>query len=360
MSNTNSELISIDSLDSLDSLATESKVAKSVLEKQEKTIRNAKMAVSKIEVKDQDTKAKAFETLDKMKSASSYYYDSRMPFTRKLDEIKKLFTSQEKQFGAIIDTLQGKLDAYAQVELQKTREEEEAQKRKIQRAEQKAEIAQKLNSIVVQWVKKIQDMAAAMVAKVETEEDAESVKERLSKAPKWTEKMNEMYYRVLPMYNEEEWKAIADKLKPKLKEEYEKSGLAIFKDLVALVDVRIKNKEEADRLLKSQKEKVEADTNKAEQEAEKQTAAEIALAELDSTPISTKPKVKLKIEILSNEGWLQCISFWYKHDDKSRTANLQRKTFAQCKRFAESMANKEDLLIEHDSVKYVEDVKAKK
>lgn len=57
---------------------------------------------------------------------------------------------------------------------------------------------------------------------------------------------------------------------------------------------------------------------------------------------------------------MQIFANWFKYDPKVKAGeDVSRKALFQMKTFMENYANSTGLLIDHPSVKYVEDVKAK-
>lgn len=142
---------------------------------------------------------------------------------------------------------------------------------------------------------------------------------------------------------------------------YFEQASELMADGAKLLPIALKSKAEAQRLAAQDELRRAEEAKKEAEEESARVAGAKAIAHLDNpAPEEAAVKTKLKINITQNDGWLKIIAFWYQFDPEAKTGDLSRKTFAQCKLFAERKVNKDGTRIDHPGVEYVEDVKAKK
>lgn len=334
-------------------------VAKGILDKSDAAYKSAAAATEKVVVKDENTKDRAFKLRDQINAVSKQYKEARMPFTRKLDEIRKLFTASENRFDELVKKIDTELDGYAKEVYKAEQLRIAEEQKKLNAVKERQNIEQYLVDLVAGFIKEIDVRLNAALAKVETKEDGDKFAAQLKNNPIWTSGMEEQYFNS-QMYDKAVFKEIADKNYADLKAEYVDSCRKMYKLISDMIPVKLQDKEEAARLLAAEKERKKKEEKEKEATLDASKQAELALAQLDADPVDTSVKVKKKIEIVTNEGWLQVISLWYKHDPDARNKDLSRKTFMQCLKYCEKLANSDDIFIEHDSVKYIDDVKATK
>lgn len=317
-------------------------------------------------ITDEATKNSAFVLRDKIKLAATTYKEMRMPFTRKLNDIVSLFTGNEKGFDGLVTDIESKANMWATKELAKKRAADEANDKLLK--EQQTKIAlegvirEGLRMRINAMLENIRTAAGAIVNAV-TKDNLADQKKKLATEPRWVpETMDKFYFKVDPWTNDQDtFKRIADEEFEANKTDYLTKAKTILTDSLAIVDVALTNKAEADRLQAAATEQAKKDTEIQSEEAQRATAAELALANLDinKAELAKGIKPKMKIDIQGNDGWIQIIAFWFQHDPAAKTADLSKKTFLQCKTFAENLCNNTGTILEHEDVIYVEVVKVK-
>ena len=129
---------------------------------------------------------------------------------------------------------------------------------------------------------------------------------------------------------------------------------------------RIKAEMEARQ--KAEAARMEQERAARQAEEQKKTEMERQAAEMTSlfgdqaatTAVSTsKAKVTKRINLLNPEGIMSIISLWWSKEGCTLSVDELAKMFKKQIAFCERLANKEDLLIENESVEYVDEVKAK-
>jgi hypothetical protein len=337
----------------------------SLIENEKKSLISATQAVEKMPaVVDEVSKKNAYELRDKITDALNTYHGIRMPITRGLDAITKEFTSMEGTFKKLIEHIDAKLNEFATIQLAKQREEEAAAQQKIREEQERIEIEGRIRQVLSQRIKEllfqIREAAGDIVEKV-TEENIEIARERLTKDPNWTKGANDYYSKVPGWADTKIFNRILNEEIDSDKATYLESAACIMSDTKSLLDIALVNKEEAKKLQAAELEREKEVVAKKESEEQARIEAEKALAVLDiDKPIEAAASTQLKIQVVDNKGWLNMIALWYEHDPESKTKDLSKKTFAQCKLFAERIANTDGLLIDDKAIKYVEVVKAKR
>lgn len=319
-------------------------------------------------VTNDDQKAEAFALREKIRMAMEDYKGRRMPFTRALDQITGVFTTAEKGYQALLDIIDGKTKAYATKQLEDARIAKMEADKKLREKEQAitraANIKLDLEQKVSGFLDSVRTAAGKVVAEV-TKANLKECQDRLSVEPKWTPKMEVTYYTVPPQWagNQEGIDAYSEIAKAeyeRLKLHYNTRGKILLADSKSLLEVAVTNKTQAELLQHSMDTEHEQAKTKAEAEIVSTKEADLAFAAMDH--VAAPPpavKVKMKIEVSSNDGWLQIMAFWYANDPEARTMDLS-KTLSKFKTFAEKKVNFDDTRIVHPAIKYVEDVTAKK
>lgn len=340
--------------------------------KQKQALAKAVIAVEKLPaVTDENSKANAFALRDKIRLAHDTYKELRMPLTRLLNQVISEFTTTEADFRALIDNIDRKTNAYAkkQLEEQRTQEAQAAEKLKAEqhKIEQNSQAKIYAQRRLDEILRKLREHCGTIVGQV-SDENLEESKKRLSKEPAWTDKF-EQFFLAPPKNGElagvpvEVYQTVATEMLEETKLTYVKKAKEIMSDCLGLLPVALKNKEDAKKLQEIEATRAEEAAKLAEETMIAKAEGEKAIATLDSqSSVPPEPKVKTKhtIEVVQNSGWLQIIAFWYEHDPKAKSDDVSKKTFLQCKTFAEKKYNNDGVKIEHAGVKYVEDVKAKK
>lgn len=314
---------------------------------------------------DEETKQQHFKFKETLTLRLSQYKERRMPFTRKLNEIVKLFTTREAEYERLLKLTDDKTSAYARQELAASRAAQDLEDKKLA-AKQAAinlegRIRETLQSRINDMLDKVRNAAGNLVKKV-TKENLDDTKKKLSKKPVWMKDVMDPQFFDKPDWvaDNEQWSRIANEVFPAMQTDYLTKAKEILDGSLKIAQVAITNKEEAELLQKAQTEHDKAEEQRKAEELQKELDGKDAMAQLDKEHIEApKVRVKMKIDVLENEGWLQMIAFWFANDPESKTKDLSKKTFLQCKTFCEKACNDTGAIIEHKSLTYIEDVKAR-
>lgn len=314
------------------------------------------------EITDTEIDAKAKQLIDKLRLSANMREEKRKPFTRKLDEIKKQFTEIENGFKSLISDMEAKRDRFAQkIVAQKRIKEAEAQE-KLRLEREAIDNARRIEAQMEQayatMLDSVRVYAGTIVATTKNSvASLNESKEKLSVAPQWADK-----HTAAVMRDIEETSQTTAKLKDFITR-FPQDATAILQESLEVLPLAIKNKAEAEKLLAEQQKLAEEVAKKNAEEADAKAEAEKALAALDNMAVidQSTPKVKetLEIKIKQNPGWLQLIAFWFEKDQDSKTKDLSKKTFAQCKAFCERHANTTGEIIESEYLNYVPKIRAK-
>lgn len=313
---------------------------------------------------DETTKLRHFEFKDRANMRVKEFNERRMPFTRRLNDIVSLFTTREKEINRLIALTDDKTSAWARTELANARAAQEAEDAKLNAA--KAKIAlegrmrEELRSRITGLLDQLRGAVGKVVAEV-TKENYATQKAALSKTPKWADKLTPLYY-AKPTWvtDEAAWKAIADEMFPELSAEYVAKSVDILSGSLKVLDVALTNKEEAALLQQSQLDTAKAADDAKAAELAKEIEGQQAVVEMDAEYIEPpKVRTKMKLEIQDNAAWPVIFMHWYKHDPEAKTKDCRKKTFAQLITFAEKMMNTTGLGLDHPSIIWTEDVKAR-
>lgn len=333
------------------------------------SLERAKTAVANFpEVTNDQEKAAAFALREKINTVMKEYNGKRMPFTRSLDQIKTVFTTAEAGYQALLDAMDSKTKKYAQKQLDDARAAKMEAEKKL-KAEQdlidlKANIKLSLEQKVSSFLDIVRAAAGKMVADV-TKENLTESQQRLSVDPKWTPKMEAAYYTVPTQWEGDQakidlYQEIAKAEYQRLKDHYTTRGSTLLADSKSLLEVAVKSREEAARLQESMTAAHKKEEEKAHEAIIDDATTEKTFAALDTVAPPPPPvKIKWKIEVDSNDGWLQILAFWYSNDPDAKKTDLS-KTLSKFRTFAQNKFNSDGIKIEHPAVRYVEDVAAKK
>ncbi len=120
---------------------------------------------------------------------------------------------------------------------------------------------------------------------------------------------------------------------------------------------------------RQRKEAAQKEEERQRKEAEERAKAEMARRQSELNGLfgaqaavqGYQPKVKVskKIELLNPEGIMPVLSLWWSKEGCNMSVAELSKMFKKQITFCEKLANKEDVLIEDESLNYVDDVKAK-
>lgn len=312
---------------------------------------------------DEDTKQVHFQFRDAVNLRVQQFNERRMPFTRKLNEIIKEFTTRESEWKRLAALTEDKLNAWAQAELKRARDAQALADAKLRQEQAKIALEGRIREVCRQRLNAMLDVvrggAGSLVDKVD-KANFDKTKKRLQTEPKWTEDMQKFLYEQPTWITDyEHFKTVVDAELETITKDYLEQSAEILKRSLTILETALTNKAEAQALQEAEAQRqADLDAQK-DQELKKDIQGQQAIAELDAEKIEApKVRAKMKIEVLSNEGWLHMISWWFKHDPESESKDLSKKTFAQCKTFCEKWCNDTGEMIEHESLQYIEDVKA--
>lgn len=124
-------------------------------------------------------------------------------------------------------------------------------------------------------------------------------------------------------------------------------------------EMEARQRAEAERIEKERADR-EAEA-KAKAEMDKQTAEMASLFDQQATATAYKPKTRVtkRINLLNPEGIMPVISLWWSKEGCTLSVDELSKMFKKQIAFCERLANKEEVLIQNESVEYVDEVKAK-
>lgn len=330
-----------------------------------------KVAESLPAITDTETDEKAKALIEKLKLTVARRKEKRMPYTRMLDDIKKQFTEIENGLSTIADGIQSKRNVFAAQQVAKKREAEAAAAKEL--AIKQEEIAihgdtvAHINRVLSKLLESVINHTKQMVDTV-TEGNIQEYTKRLESVPKWTDSCDVIYNtpytppttHIAKDVAAQAAKKILDLNKNGLIQSYIAQASQIMTDTIPLLKAALTNKEDAKRLQQAQEDEVKRIAAEAEINAAKEAETQSALAVLDQEkPQEVKATIDASIEILSNDGWLQIIAFWYENDPTSKVGDLTKKTFLQCKTFCEKHAKNTGEVISHPSIVYNEKIKAK-
>lgn len=298
---------------------------------------------------------------DRMKA----FNESRMPFTRRINELVKKFTGVENGYQSLIDQVKKKRDTYTAAELKKSREAQAKVDAELAATQAKITLEASIKEVLRMKINAMLDIArnaAGRLVNEVTKETLEANKTLLSGDPKWKAEKQDPYYYTAPDWitDKAHFTEIATAEFETNKADYLVRAKQIMSDSLGIIEVALTDKAEALRLQETMK--VEADKVIAEEETEAQRDLEgqKIIAKLDMPEVAMpKAKIKMKIEILDDEAWVQIFANWWKWDTKKESDKLERKTLLQMKTFVEKHAFDTGEFIEHPSLNYIEDVKAR-
>lgn len=331
----------------------------------DKSIAGAQEAYKTLpKIVDDATKEIHFKFKDQCALRLQQYKERRMPFTRKLNEIIKNFTSREAEYERLIKLTDDATSKWAREALARARAAQDEADAKLRLEQAKINLEGRIREFCRQrlaaMLDKVRGGAGALVDKV-TKETFETTKTRLQTEPKWMPEMD-TYMLEIPDWitDKAHFTAIVNEELPAIREEYITQSAEILKRSITILETAIVNKADAQALKEAEEQRAKEEDAKKEEELKRDLEAQQAIAEVYQEKIEQpKVRVKMKVEILDNEAWLHMISWWYKHDPEAKTKDLSKKTFLQCKTFCEKYCFDTGEFIEHASLQWVEDVKAR-
>lgn len=339
-----------------------------ILSKQANTLAKARTQIAAFpEVTNNEQREKGFEIIEKLKLASKTYYEQRIPFTRMLDSIKKQFTANEAGFTELVLSLQKKLDSFAAKQLAISRSKEKEQEIIAKNASLDIIARAAMESSVEKYVSDAVDIIRKTVevdCKTVTPSTLFSVSNKYEGEATWPDQRTQALQVLLKCNDPKmsaDTKAYANKLILEAANKYVIEATEAKAAAVKALELASTNKEEAAKLLEEEKKEAAARSKESLENIKASSEANQAISQL-TVGVTEKPSVKTtySIEITNNLGWMKVIAFWFGKDPEAKTGSLDKKTFLQCKSFAEKWAKDYEEFIEDPNISYKEVVKAKK
>lgn len=134
---------------------------------------------------------------------------------------------------------------------------------------------------------------------------------------------------------------------------------AIAAEKSAKHDAEVKAAEDAAAKEQSEKLKAEAEARKQEQQIQQARGQAQSLFNEASISAPVKAKVTKHIEIDSPTAFLDIIQLWWTHEGSQMNVEQLSKKLGFMVKACEKLANKEDITLTNDAIRYVEDVVAK-
>lgn len=153
-----------------------------------------------------------------------------------------------------------------------------------------------------------------------------------------------------------------DKL-PSKKRELERIAKADAETAARLKEEAEKRKKAEEKLLKDQQEEAERQAKlKLQQEQDMNNAQTLFDAQAEISVLNEsagKTKSSYVINVLNHQGWLMIFANYFEHFGNALDLEtVGKKSLNQMKKDVEKLANSKGIFIEHESIEYVEDVKA--
>ena len=337
---------------------------------------------------------RAKKTLKKMNG-------KRSAVTQLFDNIRSVYTGLENDVdpskkGTVPAQLQELRNNYAA----KKREEQEAELRRRQLEQAKAnakskytsevedDLLRQFNALVASTCNRMMELDKSL-----TFENyaivADGVKNTSDQLPQ--EWFNSLRPEVLlpSILSPEEARAIADEVKHKIKQRFDEQytfEIATNRDDILdrlpskrkeLERIAKADKEEAERIKahmeeRERKEAEQREKERAEREAKEKAAAELAAqkkemdglfgtAEIQVNQYQPKTSVKKRLNVLNSEGFMQVVGMWWAQYGCTLSVAELEKVFSKQLTFCNKLANDKEhpIFIQSEHIEYVEDVKAK-
>lgn len=234
------------------------------------------------------------------------------------EQYKQTVAATKQELLDTFDSKVAELEEAKRLEEERRRKEEEARRAEEER-KRKEEEARK----VAEEAKKIADEKARKEAEAEAARKAEDAR-----------KAEEEFKR-----KEEEARKAEEK---RLKHEAE-----------------VKAAEEAAAKEQTERLKAEAEARVQQQQIEKARAQAQTLFDQTSSSTPVKAKVSKHIEVLAPSAFLDIMQLWWSREGSQMTVEDLTKKLGFMIKTAEKAANKDDIIINNNGIRYVEDVTAK-
>lgn len=342
--------------------------------KQERLIAKAKAEGVKLSP---ETDAELDSFIVSSKIALKKMKEDREPFTRKMTEIQKQYTSLENEIEKVLNPeIQTLRDNSAAVYARELRDKEAAAAAKLRKDQERIQLIAEAEQHVREGYASILNGNKAQILEYFEQSNDETIIE-----------LENMLNNTEPTLKVDRWDAIQPSLKslhgndiPNIilnaklgkydlcADHYKKEMTAYMEYILSLVPERKEEikaglqSEAAEKLKKEQADAQEAQANASADATAKQVHVAIEQAKMESKieVLSAKadaPRIadSYVINVLNRDGWMQLFQFYF---ERSTEEDLGKIKGDQMKTFAEKMAKSDGLFIEHESIEYEEKFKA--
>lgn len=343
-----------------------------------------------------DKKAASF--IDKARRTVKAMNEKRSPVTKLFDEIRSTFTILENEIdpsksGTVPYQLQQHRNQYAAM---KRAEEERRRQEEMKRIKAEQELAKFRNDLEDDFKQQFQALVNRALNQInsvdnnltlDNYEQSMIVLKNIQAESKgvpvaWVE---ECLHATIRIPSGIDISAEESDMKTKLLKQFDQQyALEVGDTVGAVIDrmpskktqlekIAVANAEEAERLRqqmgqreREEAQRQEAERIKREQEEKAKTEMERKAGQMTSlfdaqaaSSYQPKAKVTKKLNVLNPDGIMQVISLWWSKEGCNMTTEELSKVFKKQITFCEKLANKEGVFIEHESIEYVDEVKAK-
>ena len=344
-----------------------------------------------------DRQAAAF--IDKARRTVRVMNERRSPVTKLFDEVRSAFTTLENETdpakpGTVGHELQRLRDQYAA-----RRRAEEERRRQEALARQRAEEARRRYRAAVEddLRRRFQDHVSATVSQIARIDaavtldnyDASLAVLRDMRAdvangldPDWLDSLHtavpapqgadayevetEIKQRLFKQWDDQYTTEAGDAIDsaidrlPSKKANLERIAQANAEEAARIkAEMEARRKAEAERMEKERAEREAEERRKTELERKAQEMQSLFDGQAAAAAYQPKAKVTKRISLLNPEGIMPVISLWWSKEGCALSTDELAKMFKRQITFCERLANKEGVLIQDESVEYVDEVKAK-
>ncbi|HIT83146.1 MAG TPA: hypothetical protein IAA99_02960 [Candidatus Avibacteroides faecavium] len=346
---------------------------------------------------DLDQQAAAF--IDKARRTVKAMNERRSPVTKLFDEVRTAFTTLENEIdparpGSIAHDLQQLRNQYAA----QKRAEEERRLREEMARRQAEEAARKFRMDVEDdFKRKFQDYVNAAINRITQIDNAvtlenydnslaelHKIKAAVDKglSAQWADGLhttlripsginvaeveNELKLALFRQFNDQYLAEVGDTVDyvidrlPSKRANLEKMAQANAEEAARIkAEMEARQRAEAERMEKERQEREAEDKRKTEMEREAAGMSSLFDQQAAVTAYQPKTKVTKRINLLNPEGIMPVIALWWSKEGCTLTVDELARMFKKQIAFCEKLANKDGETIKHESVEYVDEVKAK-
>ena len=344
-----------------------------------------------------DGQAAAF--IDKARRTLKAMNERRSPLTKLLDEVRTAFTTMENEVdpskpGTVAYDLQQLRNQYAA----RKRAEEERRLRQEMARRQAEEAARKFRLDVEDDFKRqfqqLVDDALNRITQADNGLSLENYEETLARLKSskeyvakglpagWLEQLHtyakipagikaaeteaEVKNMLAKQFTEQYIAEVGDALDyildrlPSKRANLEKIAQANAEEAARIkAEMEARSRAEAERMEKERAEREAGEKRKAELERKAAEMASLFDSQAAASAYQPKTKVTKKINLLNPEGVLSVLSLWWSKEGCTLGVEELSRMFKKQIAFCEKLAGKEGILVQDESVEYVDEVKAK-